>query len=162
SSEDNSKLQPKIQNLKETKGNSSPVIEQFNNTEAEKINSPASTTDISIVRQNWNKLLIGIRPFNHSLSALLSNCQPVSIKNNLLTLATPYDFYRERLNEDKNKLTLEKVFSKILGFNICLCVNLDKSLAPKEEMASADQKSPSEQNSLLDSALEIIGGKIVE
>lgn len=162
SSEDNSKLQPKIQNLKETKGNSSPVIEQFNNTEAEKINSPASTTDISIIRQNWNKLLIGIRPFNHSLSALLSNCQPVSIKNNLLTLATPYDFYRERLNEDKNKLTLEKVFSKILGFNICLCVNLDKSLAPKEEMASADQKSPSEQNSLLDSALEIIGGKIVE
>jgi len=126
--------------------------------------SKTTPVDLSDVKQNWNQMLIDIRPYNHSLSALLSNCQPTKVENNLITLATPYDFYRERLDDVKNKLTLEEVFSKILKSTIRLQISLDKSLAPnpKEEAVPTTKEALPEQDSLLDSALEIMGGKIVD
>jgi len=116
--------------------------------------------DMEKVRANWKKLLIDIRPFNHSLSALLCNCQPTQTKKNVLTLATPYDFYRERLNDANNKLTVEQVFSKILKSTIRIEIVIDKNLIPKIQEEQPPKKS--EQNSLLTDALEIMGGKVVE
>lgn len=142
--------------------NDSSVSESRDELQA--VPTPSATSiDMSDVRTNWKKLLIDIRPYNHSLSVLLSNCQPMDISGNSLTLATPYDFYRERLDEHDNKLTVEKVFSKILGSPISLSVTLDKSITvKKEETPSPAQEKPAEQDSLLDSALEIMGGKVVE
>ncbi|MDQ1283661.1 MAG: polymerase subunit gamma/tau [Patescibacteria group bacterium] len=126
-------------------------------------NNSAINIDIDTVKQNWPKLLTEIKPFNHSLSALLSNCQVVSAEGSRVTLATPYDFYKERLNDPKNKLTIEEVFGKISGLKIHLEIVLDKSLVPKNaEETPAGEEKPGEQNSLLDSALEIMGGKVVE
>ncbi|MDO9231429.1 MAG: DNA polymerase III subunit gamma/tau [bacterium] len=116
--------------------------------------------DMGKVRASWKKLLTDIRPYNHSLSALLSNCQPTQTKKNVLTLATPYDFYRERLNDANNKLTVEQVFSKILKSTIRIEIVIDKNLIPKTQEEQPPKKS--EQNSLLTDALEIMGGKVVE
>jgi len=137
-----------------TKEEIQPVITE------EKFVDNSEEIDMEKVRANWKKLLIDIRPFNHSLSALLCNCQPTQIKNNILTLATPYDFYRERLNDANNKLTVEQVFSKILKSTIRIEIVLDKNLIPKTQEEQPPKKS--EQNSLLTDALEIMGGKVVE
>jgi hypothetical protein len=137
-------------------------------TEIEEQEKPAEKNlsdkdlDIFNVQSNWKKLLIDIRPYNHSLSALLCNCQPIKTEKNILTLATPYDFYREKLNEPKNKLTVEEVFSKILGLHIYINIEFDKNLILKKECIQAEKEVPSEQNSLLSNALEIMGGKVVE
>ncbi|MFA6160406.1 MAG: DNA polymerase III subunit gamma/tau [Parcubacteria group bacterium] len=126
----------------------------------EKFVDSGEDLDMEKVRANWKKLLIDIRPFNHSLSALLCNCQPTQAKKNVLTLATPYDFYRERLNDANNKLTVEEVFSKILKSTIRIEIVIDKNLIPKTQEEQPPKKS--EQNSLLTDALEIMGGKVVE
>lgn len=119
--------------------------------------------DVDIVRSNWNKLLVDIRPYNHSLNALLTNCQVTEVKGNKINIATPYDFYRERLNENSNRLTIEKVFSNILGTEISIETSVDRSLAKKPQTESdPDPEKKSHQDPLLDSALEIMGGKIVE
>lgn len=127
--------------------------------ETDKFAGKGQIIELSAVKSNWPKLLIDIHPFNHSLSALLSNCQPIKIEGNILVLATPYDFYRERLSDAKNRLTVEEVFSKILKSPVRISVISDKDLVlNKEEI----EPKKSEQNSLLSSALEIMGGKVVE
>ena len=112
------------------------------------------------VRNNWKRLLVDIKPFNHSLNALLSNCKPIETKNNEIILATPYGFYKDKLDIPSNKLTVEEVFGKILGFQIRVSILVDKNVFPEKEAGEAER--PGENQSLLDDALEIMGGKIVE
>ncbi|MFZ2226322.1 MAG: DNA polymerase III subunit gamma/tau [Candidatus Moraniibacteriota bacterium] len=145
----------------------------------EKIDAPVSSQketkidstvplDKDLLKSHWNRLLIDIRPFNHSLCALLSTCQIVTTEGNLVTLATPYDFYKEKLADPQNRLTIEEVFSKILELPIRIQIVVDKNLAPIQASCSeeeireeAKKEEPHEQSSLLDSAMEIMGGKIV-
>lgn len=123
-----------------------------------------SNLDIDFVKNNWNKLLIEIKPYNHSLNALLLNCQVMGIDKSTITIATPYGFYKERLSEPANKLTIEKVFSNILGLKIFISVITDKTIAIKNSSKekSKELNKTGTQDHLLASALEIIGGKIVE
>jgi DNA polymerase-3 subunit gamma/tau len=128
-------------------------------TTKEKPTYPDAIVELSTVKSRWNKLLIDIRPYNHSLSALLSNCQPTKMEKNELTLSTPYEFYCERLKDAKNKLTVEEVFSKILECDIRINLAMDKNMAVKKK---EEPPKESQQNPLLDDALEIMGGKVVE
>jgi DNA polymerase-3 subunit gamma/tau len=132
--------------------------------------TPAISLDKELLKNNWEQLLVEIRPHNHSLCASLSTCQIVTAKGDLITLATPYDFYKEKLSNPQNRLTIEEVFSKILGLAVRIEIITDKNLAPiqsscaEEEInqATAHEKEKHEQSSLLNSAMEIMGGKIVE
>jgi len=132
---------------------------------------PDAVIDRDMLKSRWNRLLIEIRPYNHSLCALLTNCQVKTTEGNLITLATPYEFYKEKLDDPGNRLTIEEVFSKILELTVRIQVVVDKTLAPvqnsaaDEELQQAKEKETtpkSEQSSLLSSAMEIMGGKIVE
>ncbi|MEI7425735.1 MAG: DNA polymerase III subunit gamma/tau [Candidatus Moraniibacteriota bacterium] len=123
------------------------------------------------LKNHWNRLLIDIRAHNHSLCALLTNCQIMTTAGNIITLATPYEFYKEKLDDPQNRLTIEDVFSKILGLAIRIQVVVDKTLASIQNSCADDeikeakekeQQPAHEQSSLLDSAMDIIGGKIVE
>jgi len=147
-------------NIKENSNNL--TIQQFNNELLEESFDAGATIDLGEVKSGWPRLLIDIRPFNHSLSVLLSNCQPMKLVGNEITLATPYDFYRERLAEHKNKLTVEEVFSKILEVRVRINIIQDKTLTIKKPDAPMAEEKSGEQNSLLDSALQIMGGKVVE
>jgi len=120
--------------------------------------------DIDSAKSIWNKLLTEIKPYNHSLNALLSNCQVIGVEKNKITIATPYDFYREKLDEPANKLTIEKVFSSILGLNVLVSITTDKSIVIRrsENSQSKEPEKVGIQDPLLASAMEIMGGKIVE
>jgi DNA polymerase III subunit gamma/tau len=139
--------------------------EKPENDTSKKENLPTNDLNISDVKFNWKKMLVEIRPHNCSLSTLLCNCQPTKTEGNVLTIATSYDFYKEKLDEPKNKLTVEEVFSKILGSQLRLEIVIDKSLAPKDNddcASEAGENSAKKQTPLLESALEIMGGKVVE
>jgi DNA polymerase-3 subunit gamma/tau len=136
--------------------------------------SAAITSDVEIdrdmLKSRWSRLLVEIRPYNHSLCALLTNCQIKTTEGNVITLATPYEFYKEKLDNPQNRLTIEEVFSKILELAVQIQVVVDKTLAPVQNSAADEEileakekeKSTHEQSSLLSSAMEIMGGKIVE
>jgi len=139
-------------------------------TKRAEINS-AVNLDTDMLKSRWNRLLVEIRPHNHSLCALLTNCQIKTTEGNVITLATPYEFYKEKLDDPQNRLTIEEVFSKILELAVRIQVVVDKTLAPvqkssaDEELQEANEKENTanhEQSSLLSSAMEIMGGKIVE
>jgi len=121
--------------------------------------------NLSEAQKNWPKLLEEIKPFNHSLKALLSNCQITSVSGNEITIATPYDFYKEKLNDPANRLTIEQVFGKILGLKIALKTVTNKEvgieIAISDKRQATSEEKGGVQDELLSSALEIIGGKVV-
>ena len=128
---------------------------------------PTGDTDLYTVQNNWRSLLSEIKNHNHSLAALLaSNCQAIAVTGSEITIATPYDFYKEKLNDHANKLTVESVLGKILGLKIRLKIvtNIEVGIAnaPKIEESQPANDAPSEQNSLLSSAMEIMGAKVVK
>lgn len=152
------KLPPRTQSFEKMSPKRDDVPEANSGNDTDDID-----LDISTVESKWNQLLIDIRPFNHSLNALLTNCRAKEIKGHEITIATPYSFYQERLNDAGNRLTIEKVFSKILGLKIKIKTVIDSSLAQKQESArETEDKNEHQQDPLLNSALEIMGGKVVE
>lgn len=145
--------------------------------ESEKETSGNSMTQETInlaiddVKYKWEEIIKGTKPYNHSLSAFLLNCQPIEIKDGYLIIVTKYKFYKDKLSEVQNKLTIEKVLAKILGLEIRVKFLSEdeagvkiktKSPAPKDSSSSEKLNVPRETKSLLNDAMEMFGGKIVE
>jgi len=123
-------------------------------------------SDLSIddIRMNWNKLLEQIKPVNYSLQALLYNCQVFEVSNGQAIFATPYDFYKEKLNDPKNRLTVETVLGKILESKIFIKTVTNKEVGLETKPLNQVQEAQSvdgQQDSLLASAMEIMGGSVV-
>lgn len=145
--------------------------------ESEKETSENSMTQeksnlaIDDVKYKWKEIIKETKPYNHSLSAFLLNCQPIEIKDGYLVIVTKYKFYKDKLSEVQNKLTIEKVLAKILGSEIRVKFLSEdeagvkiktKSPVPKDSSSSEKLNVPRETKSLLNDAMEMFGGKIVE
>jgi DNA polymerase III subunit gamma/tau len=152
--------QLEIKNLKSEVQNLKPEIkkEELQTTDYELQNN--SNLTIDEVTARWHDLLEKIAPFNHSLKALLSNCRVFAVTGSEITLATPYDFYMQKLNDPANRLTVEDVFGKILESKIRIKTIIDKEI--NIEKNPANKKPVGKQETLLASALEIMGGKVVK
>ena len=87
------------ESIEKTKKNSSPV---FGNP-----NSAVVTSEM------WNEILMKVKPLNTSVEALLRAAKPVEFDGKTLTLGVYYRFHKERLEESKNKLILERVIQEI-------------------------------------------------
>lgn len=62
----------------------------------------------------WKNILIGIKPINASIEALLRAARPVSYENNVLTLGVYYKFHKERLEATNHRKVLEDVVGQVL------------------------------------------------
>ncbi|MDD5463921.1 MAG: DNA polymerase III subunit gamma/tau [Candidatus Moranbacteria bacterium] len=121
------------------------------------------------VKKNWGRFIIDTKAKNHSLSAVLQSCQPVSVEAGIVTVATKFTFHKDKLNEYGNKLTLEETFAKILGLRLLIKVitaeeagiTIASSLNQNTNSAPAEQ-TPHETSSLLNDAMNLMGGSIVE
>lgn len=126
-----------------------------------------ATFTLSDVKKHWNEAIAQIRPLNHSLASVLPNCQPVSAEAGIITIAAKFSFHKEKLNEIANKLTVESVFAKILGFQLRLRVVTAEEAGIKiaSNISTASsipvEQKPSETSSLLTDAMGIMGGQIV-
>ncbi|EKD58556.1 MAG: hypothetical protein ACD_56C00097G0001 [uncultured bacterium] len=120
------------------------------------------------VKKNWNQFVAQAKTVNHSLSAVLQSCQPVSAEAGIITVATKFAFHRDKLNEYGNKLTLEELFAKILGLRLFIKVvtadeagiTIASSLV--QPNSASIETAPSETSSLLSDAASIMGGNIVQ
>jgi DNA polymerase-3 subunit gamma/tau len=145
--------------LKPEKDFSGKIAPELQNAPANLDNT--AEIDIDNIKSVWNRLLQEIRPYNHSISVLLTSCQPKEVSGREITIATPYDFYKDKLSDMSNKLTVEQVLGNILGTKIIVKAIVDKNILPKKEAAIAESNGGT-QDPLLASAMEILGGKVVE
>jgi hypothetical protein len=115
------------------------------------------------IKKCWNQAIDEIRPLNHSLSAILQSCRPIQAENGLLSIAARFPFHKDKLNDNTNRLTLESVFAKILGFRLRIKGVADQELGIKnQEKVPPKENKPRETSSLLTEALSIMGGTVVE
>ena len=108
----------------------------------------------------WNELLVGVRPLNHSVEALLRASRPVKMDGHDLTLEVFYKFHKERLETEKCRAIVEEVASQLLGLPVrlkCILGEKKNNFEPKAE------ESPTEvEENILDVANKIFNGKIVD
>lgn len=146
-----------------------PVV----NSEPQLIKNEAQIADsgftLNDVKTHWKQFIVETKAINHSLSAVLQSCQPISVDAGIISIAAKFTFHKDKLNEYGNKLTLEETFAKILGLRLLIKVitaqeagiTIASSLNQPSSSAPVEQE-PSETSSLLNDAMNLMGGTIVE
>ncbi len=142
-------------------------------TQPKEIKNEAQIADsnftLNDVKKHWGQFVQDTKKINHSISAVLQGCQPISAEFGIITIATKFPFHKDKLNEHANKLTIEGVFANILGLRLLIKVitaqeagiSIASSLQ-QPQSASNTETPPSETSSLLSNAMGIMGGQIVE
>ena len=136
------------------KEGSKPAFDQ-----AEKENLPKKlegAPSLESIMDKWSQILEGVKPFNHSIHAFLKNCAPLALENNTFFIKTKYDFYKDRLNDIQNQLTIKKTIDKIVGCDIKISVLTEK------EARQMNFKNEGQQDNALYDAMKMMGGRIVK
>jgi DNA polymerase-3 subunit gamma/tau len=103
----------------------------------------------------WPKVLVVIKSQNNSLSALLQ-MYPAEFTDDEVTIKARFNFHRDLFLKPANRSLIEAAASKVYGRTIKVQARTDES-TPKPV-----RTKPNESAELVSSALEILGGEIVE
>ncbi|MFI5240206.1 MAG: DNA polymerase III subunit gamma/tau [Candidatus Saccharimonadia bacterium] len=125
-----------------------PRAEETNEAQPPELSDSPTFTPTEL----WPKTLILIKAKNNSLHAILGSCQ-IEITGKNIIITSPFSFHLDRLKEPKNREIIESALEKTYGHSIALVT----SLAAKKTSPSIN---PGDE--LVSSALEILGGEIVE
>jgi len=135
--------------IPEKKPEEKAVLKNKNN------NSGHSEEDFNLVLSRWPDIIESLKSYNHSLSSVLKMSQPMLIDGKYLILKTKYSFYNDKISETQNRLTIEKAIDKITGVVLRLKAVTEKDF-------SAQYPDFKEKKSLLQEAVDIFGGRIVQ
>lgn len=101
------------------------------------------------LQRDWPDFVSRVRGYNHSVAACLQVATPESIEGEVITIAFPYKFHRERIDELKNRRIAEKALSEHFG----------GSYQIKSVLRERTVEQPPDD--LVEAALEILGGEVV-
>ena len=126
--------------------------------------SKPSKISLDSVKEIWNNLLVKVEPLNHSISAILADCQPAKLEENTVFIAVRYGFYKDRINEDKNKKAIEEILGDMLKHKVNIKAVTEEEAGIKMKEVSREPKKENgvQSNLLLSDAMKMMGGKIVE
>ncbi len=122
---------------------------------------------VDVVQQSWGKLLQAVKPFNHSVEAFLRAARPKSIRGQTIIFEVYYPFHKDKLEEQKNRLVVEKGLKMVLGMDISFECVLSKSKntlvisndTPIEKVSEhlAEDKKTDESEDMYEVAKQIFG-----
>jgi hypothetical protein len=102
--------------------------------------------DIKIFLDNWADILTEMGAKNQSVLAFLKNCAPVMMSGPNVLIKTKYSFHKDKLNETKNRLTIEKVFVKILEVPLKVKFVTEDELPDDNKISESSIDVPQENN----------------
>jgi hypothetical protein len=133
---------------------------------------PAKEGDVTLaaIEDAWVSLIRGIRIKKMSVATYLSEGKPISYEGEVLTLGFPEgrSFHREALEDPQSRKLIEDTIQEMLGVTPVLKFVITKE-EPKEAYAVPDEPleemtappAETKPDPLIDSALDIFGGKVV-
>jgi DNA polymerase III subunit gamma/tau len=78
----------------------------------------------------WPRIRADVKAVNRRIEALLQQIDPVAIVGSKVTLVTPYEFHRNRVNTDEVRLVIEEVIGRIFSEKVTVtCVTKDEAAA---------------------------------
>ncbi len=99
-------------------------------TEVEKIQSKEKRSkeggEIQWGEEEWKRLLVAVKPMNHSVEAFLRSSRPLSLSGNCLTVEVFYPFHKERLEDRRNREIVENGLREVCGKEMKLIFVLGK------------------------------------
>ena len=132
----------------ETPPRSTPTPKETSLPEQHPETAVSSPITLALLKEKWHAFLGEIKRRNASLSLSLSGSTPKLSENGAIGVTVRHAFHKERLEKPESRLTIEEALATIFGTPARLTV----------ELAS---ESSDPNDALLDSALNILGGKIV-
>jgi len=128
-----------------------------------------ASVDMTRVKDAWPILVKAMAVKKMSVSSYLAEGEPDYVKGNAIYVAFPKElnFHREVLEDKPNKDSIEAALSQILDVPIRLqFIASDKKINPqpetKEEVPALTKEELKRREPLIDSALDIFGGKILK
>lgn len=101
----------------------------------------------------WPKVLVLLKSKNNSLSALLQ-MYPAEFAADEITVRARFNFHRDLFLKPANRTLIEAAAAKVYGQPVKIMARTDDTVAK--------QTKPNQSQELVSSALEILGGEIVE
>ncbi len=71
--------------------------------------------DLKRVQELWPKVLLAVRPHNHSVEAFLRASRPLRVEGDRIVIEVFYQFHRDRLEDERNRSVVEKGLADVLG-----------------------------------------------
>ena len=126
--------------------------------------SETSASEVSIqveeLESMWGKLLVAVKPYNHSVEAFLRAARPHRVENGVVVLEVFYPFHKDKLEEPKNREIVEKGLMDVLGMRVALKCVLGKSKKPAlviNNDTPMEKVTGEEKKDIYDVAKEIFG-----
>lgn len=113
---------------------------------------PAATASPSVqsVVERWQEVRTEVKATDRKVEALLASCDPYSIMDGTLFLVAAYPFHATKLNEDRNRKTIEDAVERVLQQRMTVSTGLrdelpdpsDQNGASTPPASSTPQASP--------------------
>lgn len=90
--------------------------------------------ELEAVVDGWGRIKADVKAVNRRIEALLQQIDPIAINGNKITLVTPYEFHRNRVNTDEVRGVIEEVIARQFGAKVtimCLTRNEAMHLPPE-------------------------------
>ena len=97
------------ENLTEETSNEYETAESQSNLDS------TSTANIDEIKDKWSEVVKQSGVENKTIETLLKVIRPVSINNDIILLEVDFKFHAERLDNNKNKLIIEKILYSVFG-----------------------------------------------
>ncbi len=96
--------------------------------------SGAATASVQMVVERWPEVRTEVKAADRKVEALLASCDPYSIIDGTLFLIAAYPFHASKLNEDRNRQTIEDAVERVLQQRLTISTGLRGELpdAPDE------------------------------
>jgi len=113
------------------------------------------------IEKDWGKLLVAVKPFNHSVEAFLRAARPLSVRGKIVTMEVFYPFHKDKLEEPKNRQIVEagikKVWNAEVEFRCVLGRDKKPPLVINNSTPMSEVTGEEEKKDIYDVAKEIFG-----
>jgi hypothetical protein len=102
-----------------------------------KKNYKNSSISLNQIASKWDEILSGVKPFNHSLEALLRSTRPIECDGAKVTIEVFYQFHKDQLEQDRHRRQIEQVISDI--FDLPAIENVSGKLKDEDLAQAAEE-----------------------
>ena len=113
------------------------------------------------VQRNWTELLAAIRPHSRMVEALLKDCRPVRVREDVVTLGFFYPFHRQRIEEPKHRALVEQMLQRVLGVRVRVECTMIEKTEEVEKRRPKDKYRRAVEDPVIQAAVEKFGARVV-
>jgi DNA polymerase-3 subunit gamma/tau len=94
---------------------------------------------------SWTQIRRDVKTANARIAALLASTDPTVVRDTEIVLVSPYEFHRNKLNEDGARRVIEDVIARYMGRTyqmICVDASDSRSQARPSVVLTIEQPDP--------------------